>query len=167
MDRRVGKHHRSTVFILQSVEQNVRFFFPPSTHEKWSCCKTNCTGFSATGLTHRRGGSAKACHTHTLPILAHSLQVGGDSGDAVRHKSSRWPRPRNLQVHRSSVPLQRNTWKHVSPARLSLGSNRVKIITDMEICIIALGFRCDKYSQCNAHSHEEMPLYWDFVIQLF
>lgn len=103
-------------------------------------------------------------HTHTLAILAHPSQDGGDSGDAVRHKSSRGPRPRNLQVHRSSVPL--HTWKRVSPARLSLRSNRVKIITDMEIWVIALGFRCDKYSQCNAQSHEGMPLYWDFYTRL-
>lgn len=104
------------------------FFFPPSTREKWSCCKTNCTGFSAPAKLdwHNGGGEAPrhATHTHTLAILAHSSQVGGDRGNVVRHQSSRWPRPRNLQVHRSSVPLQRNTWKRVSPASLSLGSNR-------------------------------------------
>lgn len=146
MDRRVGKHHRSPVFILQSVEQNVRFFFPPSTHEKWSCCKTNCTGFSAWAKLdwHNGGGGGggdvprHAPHTHSL---AHSSQVGGDSGDVVRHKSS-------------------------SPARLSLDSNQAKIMTDMEICVIALGFRCDKYSQCNAQSHEGMPPYWDFYTHI-
>lgn len=110
MERRVGKHHRSLVFILQSVEQDLRFFFFSSLHTwKMKPLQDKLHRFQRSSKT-----TLKHTHTHT-------------------HNSGLFRWPRNLRVRRSSVPLQLNAWQRVRPARFSLGFYRVTLWIKFEL----------------------------------
>lgn len=80
MDRRVGKHHRSAVFIFQSVQQAVRFF-PSSPHMTNEAAARQTRLALALELTRTvTAGEARRRHA------AHPRRSAATGGDIVPHR---------------------------------------------------------------------------------